>query len=119
MSNNNKIEAFKNITVYTASDFPFGGAPENFVRQMALGIYECGAGIRIVRLRGRIYGGENNTTIHCSNFIFTKRSKNELLKFGELLLIIFYTPLHILIDKLRNKTDAIILYFVFNYSKTF
>jgi glycosyltransferase involved in cell wall biosynthesis len=105
-----KQKCKKNISVYTTSDFPTGGAPENFVRQMAIGLVENEAEVRIIRLRGRTYGGENYTRIHSSNFLFCKTPKNEIIKIIELLLIIFYTPFSVLVDKLINKTDVILLY---------
>lgn len=99
-----------NITIYTTFDFPSGVAPENFLRQMALGLNECVANIRIIRLRGRMYGDENNTCIHSSNLLFKSRPKNEVLKVLELIAIILFVPFSVIASKLCYKSNVIILY---------
>jgi len=99
-----------NIFIYTTSDYPNGGAAENFVRQMAVGLNEAGAKIRVVRLRGRIYGGKNDTCISCTNLLFKKRPQNELLKAFELISIILLSPISVIINKFTFKTQVIILY---------
>lgn len=99
-----------NITIYATTDFPFGVAPENFVRQMALGLKESGANIRIIRFRGREFGGENNTGIQCTNFLFKNRLKSEALKILELIALILFIPFSVINSKLRYKSDVIILY---------
>lgn len=99
-----------NITIYTTSDFPSGGAPENFLRQIALGLNECGASIRIIRLRGRRYGGENNTCIHSSNLLLKNSPKNDVLKILKLVAIILFVPFSVITSKLHYKSNVIILY---------
>lgn len=99
-----------NITIYTTSDFPSGGAAENFLRQIALGLNECGASIRIIRLRGRRYGGENNTCINCSNLLLKNSPKNDVLKLLKLIAINLFVPFSVITSKLRYKSSVIILY---------
>ncbi|MCX6278628.1 MAG: glycosyltransferase family 4 protein [Bacteroidetes bacterium] len=98
-----------NITIYTAADFPSGGAAENYIRQMALGLLENGVRINVIRTRGRMYFGENYTGVPCSNFLFSRRPKNELLKFFEMSIISLFIPFSVLINKIKFKTDVIIL----------
>lgn len=99
-----------NISIYTTSDFPHGGAAENFVREMALGLNKCVKGIEIIRLRGSMYPYSNNTEIKCSDLLFKKRRKNEFFKALELILIVFVTPLSVIYHKIKFKTNIIILY---------
>jgi glycosyltransferase involved in cell wall biosynthesis len=98
------------ITVYTTSDFPSGIASENYVRQMTLGLYENGAGVRVVRLRGRTYGGDNHTKINSSNLIFRRKPTIELFKLFEMICIILFIPFSVTFEKLKHKTNAIFLY---------
>ena len=64
----------KNILIYTTSDFPNGGAAENFVRQMAIGLSENNANVSIVRLKGQLKEGVN-VTIMIITFIFCFKIK--------------------------------------------
>ena len=102
--------SIQNITIYTTSDFPYGGAAENFLRQIALGLNECGAKIRIVRLRGRRFGGENNTCIPCSNLLLKNNPKNDVLKILKLIALILLIPFSVISSKLFHKSSAILLY---------
>ncbi|PDS23144.1 glycosyltransferase [Flavobacterium branchiophilum] len=106
--NDNKIN-IPNIVIYTTSDFPNGGAPENFVRQMVDGIYENQIAVSVVRLRGQLYG-DTEHKVKVSNFINKKFPENEFLKFVNLISQIIYTPFSILIQKLKYKKNTIILY---------
>ena len=53
------------ITIYTTSDYPYGGPAENFVRQMALGLKENGQSVSIVLLKGQSKKQKNDTNIQC------------------------------------------------------
>jgi glycosyltransferase involved in cell wall biosynthesis len=99
-----------NVTIFTGSDFPNGKAAENFVRQMALGLHECGEKINIVRFRGKTYPGENDTNIKCNNLLFPQRPKNEILKFFELITLILYSPLAVIYYKIRFRSDVVLIY---------
>ena len=80
---------FDKITILTAGDFPYGGAAENLVRQLALGIDKNGSDVEIVRYRGSRYNNtKNNTSIKCSNYLFRKPRKGNLMNVLELISII-------------------------------
>jgi glycosyltransferase involved in cell wall biosynthesis len=108
--NNTKKKFIRNIVVYTNSDFPNGGAAENFVRQMVIGLHENGANIKVVRMRGTSYGGLNSTNIKCSNLFFRRRTANDFFKILEFFLIILATPFSLIFNKLKSQIDTAILY---------
>ena len=62
----------RNITIYTSSDFPDGGAAENLVRQMALGINSLETKVNIVLFRGHTNDKTkvDDTNIDCSCLLF-------------------------------------------------
>jgi glycosyltransferase involved in cell wall biosynthesis len=99
-----------NIVILTSGDFPYGGAAESFVRNLALGLNEISVNVEVVRLRGQRYKHSNDTSIKCSNYLFKKPFKLEFLKFIELILIISYIPFFVLNRKFIKKDDAILLY---------
>lgn len=99
------------ITIYTTSDFPDGGAAENFVRQMALGINASGSKVNVVLLRGHyLEQNANDTRIVCGCLLFKRRFSSEFLKFLELLLIILAIPFSVIRNRINNKTKIILLY---------
>lgn len=98
------------ISVLTTSDFPYKGAAENFVRLMALGLFENNVDVEVIRFWGDRYSNKNNTPVRCSNYLFSKPWNKEFLKFFELLFQILYVPLFIFKRKYLQKDRAIILY---------
>ncbi len=98
------------ITILTAGDFPYGGAPESFVRQMALGLKHQDVEVNIIRYWGARYSNQNDTNINCSNYLFKKQPKSNLLKIADLLLKIIYSPVFFAKEKHRKKTDALLIY---------
>lgn len=109
-----------NISIYTKSGFPYGLAPENFVRQMALGLKYNNQNVKIVLCQGhRENIGINDTGILYEYLFFKVKPKNELFKIIELIGYFFQIPLFLLKDKLKNKTDFIILYGIEYFYLTF
>lgn len=100
----------QSILIYTSSDFPYGMAPENFVRMMSLGLEYHKQNIKIIRIYGSSFDYNNDTNIKCTNFLFKRKVKNEFLKFLELILIIFSIPISILKNKILKRNNVIILY---------
>ncbi len=98
------------IAVYTSGDFPYGLAPENFVRQMALGLHHAGSLTEVVRWRGSRYPFQNDTPVRAFHFLFRKPFSNELLKFAELLLLLCFIPLKLVYRKIFRGDQVIILY---------
>lgn len=73
----NKIIAYP-VVVFTTSNFPFGGAAENFVRQMALGLNTVGLAVDVVLMRGNCCEkGKSINGISYKPLLFKKRAKNE------------------------------------------
>lgn len=104
-----------NISIYTTSDFPFGGAAENLVRNLAFGLKINGCNVFIKLIRGHLNDKQNlsvvnNESIAIDHLIFKYRPKNELLKIVELFIFFFKIPLSLLRDKINYKIDYIILY---------
>lgn len=106
MVGNNKL----NIVLLTSGDFPYGGAAETLVRNLALGLNENSANVEVVRLRGEWYNYKNDTNVKCSNYLFNKPFKKEILKFFELFCIISYIPMFVLHRKIFRRDGYIILY---------
>lgn len=100
----------KNIAILTSSDFPYHGAPESFVRQMALGLSSNDMNVEVIRFWGDRYSNINDTDIKCANYLFKKPFKNSFIKFLEVLLQVLYTPLFICYRKIIKKDQIIILY---------
>jgi len=99
------------ITLLTASDFPYGGAAENLVRQLALGINKNNVKVEVIRYRGSRYNNtKNDTPVRCSNFLFKRPRNGELANVLELILIILHTPIFIFYRKLFKKDKNIVLY---------
>ncbi len=61
------------ITVLTRYDFPYFGAAENLLRQLALGLDEHGAKVQIVRFSGDHHGRHNDTPIPVYNYLTKKK----------------------------------------------
>ncbi len=102
---------YQSITIYTTTDFPYGGSGENFVRQMALGLSESNCKLNVIQLRGNYYEQQsNNTIIKSQHILFHKRYHYDILKIIELILLVVLIPFSIINNKLRNKTDIILLY---------
>ena len=99
-----------NIAIYTSGDFPYGGAAENLVRQMVLGLYKNGVQVEVIRLRGVRYSRENDTPVKRSNYLFNKPFTNEILKFFELFCLIFFMPVSLLYRKIYKKDQIVLLY---------
>ena len=99
-----------NITILTSSDYPYGAAPENFVRLMALGLHHNNARVKIVRFWGERRYSKNVTPIADTNYLFNKPFKNELFKFIELLCQIANIPFFIMAQKILFSDTKIILY---------
>jgi Glycosyltransferase len=100
-----------NIAIYTTSDFPYGGAPENFVRQMALGLNSLDTFVKIILLRGHYTESTiNDTGIDCSNLLFKRRFRRQFLKFVELVFIIFAIPYSVIRNRIQHRTKVILLY---------
>lgn len=99
-----------NVTIYTTSDFPYGSAPENLVRNMALGLNAEGIKVNVLCVKGSYYRQYNDTNIKKNFLIFKKRFKNDFFKFFEIIIIILIIPFSIIRNKIRNKTNIVILY---------
>ncbi len=98
------------FAILTTSDFPYNGAPENFVRLMSLGIYKHGVKLEVIRFWGQRYPNYNDTQIKCSNFLFKRPYENFILKLIESILQILFIPFFVFKRKFITNDSAIILY---------
>ncbi len=64
-----------NVTIYTTSDFPYGSAPENLVRNMALGLNAEGIKVNVLCVKGSAYKHNNDTNIKKDFLIFKNLPK--------------------------------------------
>ncbi len=98
-------------TIYTTSGFPYGGAPESFVRSMALGLKKNNVKVIIRKIRGDKYENKFNDTGVKDEFVFLKRRpKLEIIKLIELLVLIIIFPISVFKSKYRDKSNHIILF---------
>src|SRR5690554_2818818 len=104
-----------NIVLLTTGCFPYGGAPETIVRNMAKGLQENHNQVEVVRFRGKRFNYDNDLNIKSSDYLFSKPFKNEFSKFIELIISIAYIPFFVFQRKFISKDEAIILY-GFEYS---
>lgn len=104
-----------NIAIFTTGDFPYGGAAESFVRQIALGLSKNNVQVEVIRFKGDRYLKKNNTPIKRSNFLFNKPFSNEFLKAIEVISLICFIPFSLAYRKF-NKKNQIILLYGFNYA---
>jgi len=104
------MKSSRSVLIYTSSDFPYGKAAENFVRQMALGLKENNIEVIVIRLRGRSFSSINDTGVKCYNLAFSRRPTNEFLKIIELISIVILIPFSLLRNYLKYKPKSIILY---------
>ena len=111
MENKLNIKITTDITIYTTTDFPYGGAAENLLRQMAIGLNAKNAHVKVILLRGHYLDKKiNDTGIDCNCLLFKKRFRNELLKFLELILMILTIPFSIIRIRMNSKKAVILLY---------
>lgn len=85
-------------------------APENLVRQLALGLNGNNVLVKVVRFRGKTYNQNSSINIECSNLLFKNRVANEVVKVFELFAILFAIPISLIRNSLKYKPDVIILY---------
>lgn len=103
-------KGISSVIIYTSGDFPYGMAPENLVRQLAFGLDCNNVKVKVVRFKGVTYNYSNNTGIECTNLLFSRRVKGEVLKLLELLLIFFAIPISVVRNYFKYKPNAIVLY---------
>lgn len=99
-----------NISILTTSDFPYYGAPENFVRQMSLGIKFNDADVEVIKFWGERYHKINDTNVTCTNYLFEKPFRNELLKFFEIICQIIFIPIFVYRRKYKKNDSVLLLY---------
>lgn len=108
----------KNITkiiIFTSGDFPYGGAPESFVRQLALGIYECGGHVEIIRYWGDRYRNINNLPVVVTNYLFNSPPRTNIGKLLDLIFKLLFLP--IFFYKLnKGKGEKVLFYYGIGYA---
>jgi glycosyltransferase involved in cell wall biosynthesis len=116
-----RSKSIKKLSILTAGDFPYGGAAENYVRQLALGIKSNNVLVEIILFWGKRINSNNDTGIECTNYLYKRPFIHNLVKIYEAISQILYIPLHLFKRKLIHRDQAIILYgldrvyFVFPY----
>lgn len=98
------------IVIYTTSDFPYGGAAENLVREMTLGLHFHKVKVKIIRLKGSRYKYINDTDIPSADLITSIRPNTEILKGLFLFFSIIAIPFSIIKNRIFFKNNVVILY---------
>jgi glycosyltransferase involved in cell wall biosynthesis len=110
------------VRVLTTSDFPIHGAPESFVRMMALGLDKKGVNVDIIRFWGNRYRCVNSTQIDVSEYLFSVPHSGSIPKVFEFFSQLVYIPIFLLRTKFRDPSAILVLYgldhafFVFPFS---
>jgi hypothetical protein len=93
----------KNIKIITYQNFPYGGAPANFVRYFSLALEKVGNNVEVIVPTGLSYRNERKSKISRSgrinsikyNFIgFINNPDSFFFKVLSSLIAFFYTPLN-------------------------
>jgi len=105
-----RYKSIEKLSILTAGDYPYGGAAENYVRQLALGIKSNNVSVEIILFWGKRFNSNNDTGIVCTNYLYKRPFINNLVKIYEAISQILYIPLHLFKRKLIHKDQAIILY---------
>ena len=98
------------VRILTTSDFPIHGAPESFVRMMALGLDKKGVTVDIIRFWGNRYRCVNLTHIVVSEYLFSAPWKGSVAKIFEFFFQFLYIPIFLLWTKLRDRNAILVLY---------
>ncbi|MBN1213877.1 MAG: glycosyltransferase [Candidatus Lokiarchaeota archaeon] len=98
------------ISILTSTDFPYGLAAENTVRQIALGLKYLNKLEKVILFRGQQKKQNNDLDISCDYILFKKRPKNELIKFLEIFLLFIFSPIYIIKLKLKSNTKYLLVY---------
>jgi len=101
------------IAVFTASDFPYGGAAENFVRLMSAGLVKNDQEVRVFLFRGRKERTDhlnNDTGIPVSYVLYKNKPEIEIRKIFEIFFLFFATPLSLIKAKYQFKSRHILIY---------
>ena len=106
-----KQDAKHTISILTASDFPYHGAAESFVRQLSLGLRHNKANIHIYRYWGNIYSQENDTAIKVYNYLFGQKPVgNGFLKIADIVSKFLYIPFFLYRISHKQKSRILIIY---------
>lgn len=98
------------VSIYTSGGFPYGGPTENFIRMMALGLKQVKIDVNIRLFRGNLKKDNiNDTEVEVKPVLFSYKSEKDLIKFIEIIMLLFLVPFSLFNDKRKYKTDAIIL----------
>jgi glycosyltransferase involved in cell wall biosynthesis len=99
------------ISIYTTTGFPYGMASENLIRQVSLGIKEMNIPVNVVRLCGENNRNKaaNDTGISVSNLLFNKKL-NGIWSIINIIIIPIIFPFSILKNKIKCKTNTVIIY---------
>lgn len=117
----------KNIKIITYQNFPYGGAPANFVRYFSLALEKVGNNVEVIVPTGLSYRNERKSKISRSgrinsikyNFIgFINNPDSFFFKVLSSLIAFFYTPLYLLCSFIKLKYEILICYNV-HFSRTF
>jgi glycosyltransferase involved in cell wall biosynthesis len=108
-----------NIKIISYENFPFGGAPANFIRYFALSMALVKADTEVILPTGNVYGNKIESVPEKRGFIenvrychlgFTKHPKNFLGKLMDILFGFIYTPIYLIKSHFKDKHYIIILY---------
>jgi glycosyltransferase involved in cell wall biosynthesis len=98
------------IAIYTRGDFPYGGASENFVRQLALGLHENHCQVEVIRWKGMKYETGNDVPVTLTDYLFKKPAKTDFFKLVELICQVIFIPFSLGWRRFVKKEKIVFLY---------
>jgi glycosyltransferase involved in cell wall biosynthesis len=115
-----KIANQKKTVIITSVNFPFGGAPANFLRLLYKGLNDNGKNVKVILQNGFYYGDMRFDNSHSKdyNFVFCgfkNRPSNFILKLLDTLAGIFIPLLFLIIMKIKRQINNVVIYNISTY----
>jgi glycosyltransferase involved in cell wall biosynthesis len=107
------------IKIVTYENFPYGGAPANLLRYIALALSSSGMDVNVVLPTGNVYGNKIESkelrkghveNVRYKHLGFTMHPCNFLGRFFDFIGGLFITPIHLFFSNLKTPFDVIISY---------
>jgi glycosyltransferase involved in cell wall biosynthesis len=105
------------ILLITDSNFPYGGAPANFLRLFTKGVIENQHYIDVLIQKGRQFGNQRNQKksgtingLHFRHCCFANRPKNYFLKIIDDICGIIFPLFFIIKNRLTGKLSSVLMY---------
>jgi glycosyltransferase involved in cell wall biosynthesis len=113
------MERNKKIVIFTYDNFPFGGAPANFIRYFAMALAQQNLDVEVILPTGNNYGCNVEVSgkrkgftenIPYKHLFFKKHPRNYIGKFLDIILGLILPFFYVFKANFKKKIDKIIVY---------